>query len=85
VTRERDHLAGLVGFRARRVGVEQVRAFAVVHEEGEHRLGPLRAAGNVVALERDVVTEVHDRVEVQIKIGAAGLPRLDHRASQSGQ
>jgi len=35
-----------------------------------------------VALERDVVSEVHDRVEVQIEIGAAGLPRLGHRSGQ---
>ena len=36
-------------------------------------------------LERDVVSEVHDRVEVQVEIGAASLPRLGHRPRQPGQ
>ena len=38
-----------------------------------------------MVLERDVVPEVHDRVEVQIEISAAGLPRPGHRPGQPGE
>jgi hypothetical protein len=78
-------LPGLLSLGARRVGVEQVSGLGVLHEERQDRLGPLRAPWNVVILERDIVAEVHDRVEVQIEIGAAGLSRVGHRGRQGGQ
>jgi len=85
VTRERDHLPGLVGLGARGVGVEQVAGFAVLDEERQDGFGALRTPRDVVRFQGDVVTEVHDRVEVQIEVGTAGLPGLDHRPGQFGQ
>jgi hypothetical protein len=75
---ERHHLACLVGFAAGGVCVDEAACLPVVGEERQHRLGALRAPRDVVGLQRDVVAEVHDRVEVQIEVGAAGLAGLGH-------
>ena len=85
VARERDHLRGVVGFRAGGVGVDEVAGLAVLGEERQHRLGPLRTPRDVVRFQGDVVAEVHDRVEVQIEIGVVGLTGSGHRPGQTGQ
>ena len=85
VARERNRLRGLVSFRAGGVGVDEVAGLAVLGEERQHRLGPLRTPRNVVGFQGDVVAEVHDRVEVQIEIGVVGLPGPGHRPGQTGQ
>ncbi len=61
---ERDHLAGLVGLGARGVGVDEVVGLPVVGEEREDRLGALRATRDVMCLQRNVLTEMHDRVDI---------------------
>jgi len=38
-----------------------------------------------VGLPGDIVAEVHDRVEVQIKVLAGALPGLSHRACEAGE
>lgn len=82
---ERDRLAGLVGLRARGVGVDEVARLAVVGEERQHGFGALRAPRDVVGLQGDVVAEVHDRVEVQIEVSARALAGLGHRACEAGE
>ena len=85
VARERDRLACLVGLGAGGVGVDEVARGAVVREEAQHRFGALRASRDVVGLQCDVVAEVHDRVEVQVEVGAGALAGLGHRARERGE
>jgi hypothetical protein len=85
VARERHDLAGLAGLGAGGVGVDEVVGLAVLGEEGQHALGALAAAGHVVGLQGDVVAVVHDRVEVQVELGAACLPSAQHRGAEGGQ
>ena len=85
VLAERDHLAGLGGFGDVGVGEHEVVGAGVLGEERQHRPGALRAAGNVVFLQGRVLAPVHDRVEVEVEVGAVDQPRLQHRLIERDQ
>jgi len=85
VAGERQRLAGLAGLGAGGVGVDEVVVLTVLGEEGQHALGALRAAGHVMLLQSNVVAVVHDRVEVQVELGTAGLAGAGHGGSERAQ
>jgi hypothetical protein len=50
-----------------RAGVAEDLTLRILGEEGEHGLAALTASGNVVLLNEGIVSEVGDRVEVEVE------------------
>jgi hypothetical protein len=85
VVAEGEHLERLARLGEVGVGVEQVVGRGVLGEEAQDRAGALGALDDVVLLERGVLAPVHDRVEVEVEVGALDQPRPHHRGVQPCQ
>src|SRR3990167_3230437 len=71
---EPQDLVSLLSFSQIGIRVAENLAFRVLREEGEHGLAPLASAGHVVLLDEGVLTEIGDRVKVEVE--RAGVDKL---------
>ena len=75
-SQKRDHLACLSRpSRRRRWRNTMLRVLASLGEERQHRAGSAASGWERSVLERRVLARVHDRVEIEVEVGAVDQPR----------